>query len=223
MKSYYQFIKEQNKTEISIQDVYDTLKDIFDKDDILSTDSVYENSKLIISVNKLYTSDQIIIFTKFIFDVDEQKKYLISNKFKYLYEINCQFQEVSFDNINDLKNKINDIIDNNKFGIDLKILSNFIKKPELDINQWFYKNKIEKISITGFKYEPPIKNIPCKELSFEFSMTVNEQDEITLSIKKTDVNNFEIIFDIFNKKIKINKNDLNSLIDIIGKTINKRY
>lgn len=226
MKSYKEFINEEHGTKISIQDVYNTIKEIFDKDDVLSTDSVYDSVdgdlRLIISVSKLYSSDQIVIYTKFLFKVDEQKKYLTSNTFKYLYEINCQFEEVSFDGINDLKNKITELINNDKFGDDIKKLSEFLKKPEHEINQWFYKNDIKDISVTGFKYDPEMKNVPCKELSFKFTMTINDQDDTEMTIRKIGINRFKLTFKMFNKSFSVEKSDLN-LVQIIGQTLRDKY
>jgi hypothetical protein len=226
MKSYNQFINEEHGTKISIQDVYDTIKEIFDKDDVLSTDSVYDSVdgdlRLIISVSKLYSSNQIVIYTKFLFKVDEQKKYLTSNTFKYLYEINCQFEEVSFDGINDLKNKITELINSDKFGDDVKKLSEFLKKPEHEINQWFYKNDIKDISVTGFKYDPEMKNVPCKELSFKFTMTINDQDDTEMTIQKIGINRFKLTFKMFNKSFSVEKSDLN-LVQIIGQTLRDKY
>ena len=177
MKSYIQFIKEQNENNISVQDIYNSLKEAFADDDVFSTDSVYENDtnglRLIISISKLFSKDQVIIYTKLIFNVDNNKTYLTNKSFKYLYEINCQFsEEVLFNDVEDFKNKMNEIISGNKFGNDLKILSEFLKKPEHMIDEWFYENKIKDISVTGFKYEPEMKNIPCESLSFKFEMTV---------------------------------------------------
>jgi len=227
MKSYTQFINEQNENKISIQNIYDSLKEIFEDDDVYNTDSVYEHGenglRLIISINKLYSKNEINIFTKLMFNVDEQKTHLTNNTFKYLYEINCQFEEVDFDDINDFKTNLNSIITNNKFGDDLKSLSEFIKSPELSINDWFYKNKIEKISITGFKFEPELKNVPCKDLSFTFSMTINEHDKIKLTIRKINVGKFKLTFDIFNKKYEIEKSNLRSLIQVVGDTIKSKY
>jgi hypothetical protein len=108
MKNYTQFIKEQNETKISIQDIYNSIKEIFAKDDVLSTDSVYEQGnnselRLIISINKLYTKNQLVIYTKLMFSTDNTKSFLTSNTFKYLYEINCDFKEETFNDINDFK------------------------------------------------------------------------------------------------------------------------
>jgi hypothetical protein len=228
MKSYNQFIKEQNENKISIQDIYKALKEIFANDDVFSTDSVYEQGegglKMIISITKLYSKDQVIIYTKLLFNVDNQRTYLINNNFKYLFEINCQFSpEETFNDINDFKNKIREIISNNKFGGDLKILSEFIKKPEHTINEWFYKNKIKDISITGFKYEPDMKNVPCKNLDFTFVMTVNDQDEVKLTVKKLGVGKFKLTFNIFDKDSEVEKPNITTLIQTIGETLRDNY
>jgi hypothetical protein len=226
MKSYIQFLKEQNSA-ITIQNIYDALKEIFENEDVFSTDSVFEhnndNLRLIISINKIYSQNEINIFTKLMFDVNDEKNSLISNKFKYLYEINCQFKEISFENLSDFKNKIINIITNNIFGNDLKTLSELIKKPEHIINEWFYKKNIKNLSVTGFKFDPDMKNIPCKELSFNFTMTINQKDDITLNIRKMDVDKFKLTFNIFNKNIIINKNDISNIEVIIGETLKNNY
>ena len=154
---------------------------------------------------------------------EDNKTYLTSNTFKYLYEINCQFEEESFTDTNDLTTKITDIITQNKFGENLKKLSDFIKKPEHDINEWFYKNKIKDISVTGFKFDPEMKNIPCKNLTFTFTMTVNEQDDVELIIKKLSVGRFKFTFKIFDKSFDIDKPSLTTLIETIGETLKDKY
>lgn len=228
MKTYIQFIKEENQNRISIQEIYNGLKEIFANDDVFSTDSVYEQDggqlRLIISISKLFTKDQVIIYTKFIFNVDDKKSYLTSNTFKYLYEINCQFSnDILFNDIQDFKTKIGDIINNNRFGQDLKILSEFIKKPEHTIDEWFYDNKIRNISVTGFKYEPDMKNIPCEKLDFKFEITINDQDKIELVLKKNGPNKFKYEFMIFDKRNMVEKPNIETLIQTIGETIRDSY
>lgn len=226
-------LNEQNDIKISIQDIYNTIKDVFKNDDVLSTDSVYQTGDngmmLIISINKLFSSDQVIIYTKLLFHVDNQKMYLTRNAFEYLYTLpnpNSQditsYREINITDTEDLKNKLNDIISNNKFGDDIKILSELIKKPEHMINDWFYKNNIQDISITGFKFEPKIKTLPSKSLYFEFSITINEKDEMTLTIRKTSNTNFRLSFDMFGKTEDIDKPNLQSLIQTIGETIKNK-
>ena len=234
MKSYIEFIKEQNENKISIQDVYNTMKDIFKSDDVLSTDSVYQDADnglmLIISINKLLSSDQAVIYTKILFHVDIQKMYVTRNAFEYLYTLPnpnskdiTSYREVQITDINDFKTKLSDIIKNNDFADDIKILSELIKQPENLINDWFYKNDIKDISITGFKYEPKMKTTPSKSLFFEFDITTNDKDNFTLTIRKTGENNFKLSFDIFGKKEDkdINNLTLDTIIKIIGETIKK--
>lgn len=228
MKTYIQFIKEENGNATSIQEIYNGLKEVFTNDDVFSTDSVYERIdnqlRLIISISKLFTKDQVIIYTKFIFNVDDKKSYLTSNTFKYLYEINCQYSnDIQFNDIQDFKTKIGDIINNNRFGQDLKILSEFIKKPEHTIDEWFYDNKIRNISVTGFKYEPDMKNIPCEKLDFTFEITINDQDKIELVLKKNGPNKFKYEFVIFDKRNVIEKPNIETLIQTIGETIRDSY
>jgi len=231
MKSYIEFINEQNESKISIKDIYNTLKQIFVSDDVLSTDSVYEKTDdgdllLIISINKLYSPNQIVIYTKLTFHVDKQKTHLVRNSFEYLYTLpnpnskdNTAYREEQITDINDFKYKLTNIISNNQFGEDIKELSKLIKSPEHSINEWFYKNGIKNISVTGFKFDPEMKTMPSKSLYFEFTITLNEKDEVTLNIRRTNEKTFKLSFDILGERTDLNRSNLNNLEEIIGKTI----
>lgn len=213
---------------ISIRDIESAIKEVMTGSEIQFSDSVYERKdgklRLIIFFNKLFTETNVILYTKLLFEVDKEKEYLEPNKsdqnfFKYLYDINCQYNMKIIDDINDFKNQWKKIITENDFGPNLKVLSEFIKQPSFLVNEWFNKNNIKDISLTGFKYEPKMKIMPCKILSFHFVLNVNTSEEVELFIKKEDKNDFVYSFTINGETKDIEKSDLITLVQTIGETL----
>lgn len=217
---------------ISIRDIETAIKEVMNGSEIQFTDSVYEEKngklRLIIFFNKLFTENNVVLYTKLLFDVDKNKEYLLENNnsqnfFKYLYDINCQYVMKIIDDINDFKNIWYKIINENNFGPNLKVLSEFIKKPSFVVNEWFNKNDIKDISMTGFKYEPKMKIMPCKILSFHFVLNVNNSDDVELFIKKEGKNDFIYSFNINGKKIDVEKSNLSTLVQTIGETLKNEF
>jgi len=179
---------------IRIAEIEQSFKDIFEKEEglVQSVDTVYELStdeefyKLVISIHGLSVEDTLIIHTKFIFKVDTDKKNLIDNSFIYLYDINCNYHKVDFNNITDLKNKIEDIIESNDFGEDIQILSDFIEAPAMFLNYYMRRAKITEYSIFDVKYEPKFKTTPCDKTTFDFEVDVNNNYKFNVSIYKID-------------------------------------
>jgi hypothetical protein len=99
---------------IRIAELEQTFKDIFDEEGglVQSIETTYEKSlsgdfyKLVISIHGLSIGDTLIIHTKFIFKTDLEKRKLLDNSFIYLYDINCNYRKVDFNNVVDMKNKI---------------------------------------------------------------------------------------------------------------------
>lgn len=179
---------------IRIAEIEQTFKDIFDEEEglVQSVDTVYELSKdeqfykLVISIHGLSVEDTLIIHTKFIFKVDTEKRNLIDNSFIYLHDINCKYHKVDFNNIVDMKNKIEDIIESNDFGEDIQILSDFIEAPAMFLNYYMRRAKITEYSIFDVKYEPKFKTTPCDKTTFDFEIDVNNNYKFELSIYKID-------------------------------------
>lgn len=179
---------------IRISEIEQAFKEIFEEEEgkVTSVESVYEESdneefyKLVISIHGLSAQDTFIIHTKFIFKTDKEKKNVIEESFIYLYDINCIYHQVKFNNILDMKKKIEDIIDSNDFGDDLRILSDFIGAPSMFLNYYLKRNKITDYSIYDVIYEPKFKTQPCDETTFDFEINVNNNYKINLSIQKTN-------------------------------------
>ena len=184
---------------IKISEVEQLFRDIFDEEKgvVKSVDTVYETPekgdflRLVISIHGLSTEDTSIIHTKFIFKVDKDKRYLVEDTFIYLYDINCVYHRIEFNNIVDMKKKIEDIIESKNFGEDLQILSDFIEAPAMFLNYYMRRAKITDYSVFEVEYEPKFKTTPCDKTTFDFKININNNYHIYLSIRKIDKNKEE--------------------------------
>lgn len=182
---------------IKISEVEDIFKEIFDEENglVRSIETVYEDPdngeflKLIISIHGLSTDDVSIIHTKFIFKVDLHKRKLINDTFIYLYDINCNYHKIEFNSILDMKKKIMDIIESNDFGEDMQILSDFIEAPAMFLNYYMRKENITEYSIFDVEYQPRFKTTPCDRTTFDFTININNNYKMHLSIRKIDKDN----------------------------------
>jgi hypothetical protein len=185
--------------DIKISEIQEVFKDLFDDEEGVanSVETVFELSsdekfyKMVISIQGLETEDVSIIHTKFIFKVDLDKKNIIENSFIYLYDINCVYHKMEFDNPIDLKTKIEDIIDSNNFGQDMQILSDFIEAPSMFLNYYMRRAKITDYSVFEVEYQPKFKTQPCDETTFDFKININDNYDMELSISKVDRANEE--------------------------------
>ncbi len=216
--------------DISIQDIDKSIREILNlrKNQY---DFIYEKIdkgyRLVIDIRNLFYEKVNIIYTKFIFEVDNEKIYLLNDGsnghiFKYLFDINCNYNQLYFDGIYDFEKLLKGILLKNKFGNNLKKLSEFIRNPGSLINDWFSKNNINNLSVYNVKMEENYNIMPCKSLFFEFTINLNNQIDIKLIIEK-DNNEFIYRFKIYDKTTNVRKNNLNDLVETIGYTISKKY
>lgn len=209
---------------ITIEDISNSIKEIFKDAEILSTDTIYEkiddseNLKLIVFFNKM-VDKTLVIYTKFIFIVNKEKTQLVNNSFSYLYDVNCVYHKKNFEDIEDFKKNAKNIFDNKEFGINTKVLSQFVENPAFLINDWFEKNDVTNLSVFSVTYSPKIHVMPCKSLFFSFNININNTNDVELIIRKENSNQFNFSFRIFDKTISINKNDLNTLVETVGDTL----
>ena len=214
--------------DIIISDLVDAINSSFDSTKVLSVDSVYEKIddsnelKLIIFLNRVLYNDINIIYTKLIFVVDGGKYKLTKKYFTYLYDINCEYIRVDFEDLEDFKSKIQDVFKENKFGDNIKILSKFIRSPAVLVNEWLSENDISDISVTGFKYEPKIKIMPCKSLFFSFGINLSNDQSIELEITKEKEKFYIFKFKILDKYVTVEQENLNNLVQVIGETLKNK-
>ena len=179
---------------IKISEVEEVFNELFSEEEgnVTSVDTVYEtpNSndflKLVISIHGLRSEDMSIIHTKFIFKTDINKRELVDDSFIYLYDINCVYHKIDFDNVIDMKQQIEDIIKSNDFGEDLQILSDFIQAPAMFLNYYMRREEITDWSIFDVEYQPKFKTTPCDKTTFDFKINVNNNYDMELSIQKIE-------------------------------------
>lgn len=179
---------------IRIAEVEQAFKDIFQEEDGMaqSLETVYELSddekfyRLVITIHGLSVEETMIIHTKFIFKTDLEKRLLIDKSFTYLYDINCIYHKMDFQNVIDMKNKIENIVEQNNFGDDIKILSDFIEAPAMFLNYYMRRAEITEYSVFDVKYEPKFKTQPCDSTTFDFEININNNYKFDVSIYKVD-------------------------------------
>jgi hypothetical protein len=195
--------------DIKISEIEQIFKEVFDEEEgvVSSVETIYEKPeegdflKLVITIHGLATEDTSIIHTKFIFKTDTGKKNLLENNFIYLFDINCIYHKIEFENLLDLKNKIEMVIESNDFGEDLQILSDFIEAPAMFLNYYMRRANITDYSIFDVEYQPKFKTQPCDRTTFDFKFNINNNYNVELSIRKTEKNEEED-FDIYKFQFK---------------------
>lgn len=215
---------------ISIDEINKNIKKVLGDSLVLNTSSVYEkndddsdNLKLVIFFNKLFYKSTSVLYTKLIFLVDSDKKYLSNSSFMYLYDINCIYKSIEFEDLPDFNKKLSSIFKREKFGKNILMLSEFIKSPALLINNYFRDNKITHISVTGLNYDPKVNIVPCKSLFFSFNINLNNNETVELTITKEREGKFIYNFKIYDKTVTVEKNNLFSLVDVIGETLKNSF
>lgn len=210
---------------ITIEEISDSIKKIFDESKLTSIDTIYEkieNSdelKLIIFFHNIFYDNTNIIYSKIIFITDKDKMYLSNNNFVYLYDINCEYKRVDFDDIKDFEIKIKRVFDKKMFGDNIKILSDFMKNPTTRVNKWLSDNNITDKSVFGFKYEPKITIMPCKSLFFNFVINLDDKFDINLVVLKENTNKYKLTFKVNDKEKEVEIDNLNIMVQEIGKFI----
>ena len=213
-----------------ISTIEQVFKEIFDEEKglVKSVESVYEKSedgdylKLVISIHNIKTDISTIIHTKFIFKTDLEKINILENSFVYLYDINCRYRKVDFNDESSLKESIDDIISSTDFGKDIKILSDFIEAPSMFLNYYFKKSNITNYSVFDVQYEPKFKVQPCDKTTFDFKVNVNNSYDIEISISKIEDDekiNYKVYTKFLDDYIIEEINTLNNVQNIIGSNI----
>jgi hypothetical protein len=225
MKTFEQFIREQKEYIVSLLDVENVIKNVFDDTKVSSVSTLYEKDektgelKLILTINNLFFEKTDILHTKFVFLVDDDKTKLLKNKFYYLYDINCDYKEVKFDDINDLENKLNEIINDRDFGQDIKDLSDINVTISGDVNEWLKENDVVDISIYSITYTPIVDNMPCESLSFKFEINVDDERVIELRLRKIKENDYKFTFKEGEWFHDVTVTDVKAMVQIIGETL----
>lgn len=199
------------------------IKDIFSNAKMKKFKDVLEKDangwNWILSFHNLETIEAMVVHTKFIFKLTEDKQNIRKNEFLYLKDMDCLYKIVSFKDLEDLRNQISEILSQDLFGENMLAVSQFMISPAMTMNQFFYDKKIQGYSIYDFQYEPKIAIVPCQELKLEFKFNVNNIDDVDMVIEKIKDENFKITFyhnqeenEVFTKSLKNLKNEVGTYI-----------
>lgn len=215
---------------IELSRIDDIFKKVFGDKNLSSIDITYEHIdnndeelKLVIIMKKLYSlEDSPIIYSKFIFVCNSEKTNITRDSFLYLYDINCKYKMVFFDDEFDLEKKLKNIVEKKIFGKNIIILSDFIKHPSFSINEWLKENKVDDISVINVVYDPKVSILPCKSLFFSFQIELSNQQKIVFNLTKEGKNEYRFDFKINNEHVMIMRNNLNYMISTIGEIIKNK-
>jgi len=204
-----------------IENLDKTIKETFEEKLVTNVETVWELSKdekfykLVISLHGVDSEETIIVHTKFIFKFDLDKRETIENSFIYLYDINCQYKSIEFDD-NNLKDKLLDIFYSNKFGTDIRALSDFLSNPVEELNAELNRLDIDKFSVFEVKYNPKYKIVPCKLISFDFDININNIYTFKTTINKVDKQDYRVATQMkeFNEEDEIA--NLENIVDVIS-------
>lgn len=215
----------ENNSIISLIDLENLIGKVFTDTKIQSIKTLYEKTddglKFVISINNLFSGKSNILHTKFIFYTDDKKTKLINNSFKYLYDINCDYKDVQFDDIIQLEEVINNIIENKEFGYDIINISNIYVTMATDINKSLKNSDIANTSVYNVEYTPLVDIIPCQSFSFNFKLNINDTIEIKLNIKKVSKSEYKYSFKNNDWFEDITKSDIKGTIDTIIEVLKK--
>ena len=223
---FEEFLKiNENSSIISLIDVENIIQKVFDESKVHSVKSVYEKNgddlNLVISINNLFFEECNILHIKFMFHVDNEISKLLTNKFKYLYDINCQYNDVLFDDILQLENKLHNIIVDKNFGETLIDISNIYITLATDINNKLKDDGMSEISIYNVDYSPLTDIVPCDSFSFNFKININNTEELKMNIKKYSSNEFIYTFTHKDWNEEIIKSDIKGTVDTVVAVLKK--
>lgn len=173
----------------------------------------------VLSFHDMRNKNSIVIHTKFIFKLSDDKQTLRKNEFLYLKDINCLYEIIRFDNLGELEAVINEILTQNMFGKDIVTLSEFIIEPERLINNIFADEKVIGYTVFDFEYYPSQTIRKCQDTVFEFNFNVNNNQDVKLFIIKEDKYKFK--FEYGGKVYTTITDDLSNIPNTIALFVKK--
>jgi hypothetical protein len=213
---------------LTIEDITNTVLEVLGETKLKSLDHVYEKHgdqlKLIMSFHNLNLIHDVLIHTKLIFNVDDEKIYLSHNQLTYLYDLNCSYKMLMFEDDEDLKEQLTEIFFDFLFGEDISQLSTFIASPSRMVNEYLNSIDFNKTSVLTVDYQPKFNIVECSSYTADFNIEMINDYKFDLSIKKVEDSHYEFTFKINDKYIKKETNTLvNSIPAIIGEMIKTNF
>jgi hypothetical protein len=208
-------------------DVQERINIIFDTSRIQKMDTVLEKDKngwnWILTFHRIETETTKILHTKFIFKLDEDKKKLRASHFLYLFDLNCKYHVIRFNDLTDMDTKIRRILlqPNQYFGHNLQALNDFIVSPAQAVNNYLYKKNVTDLSIFAFDYAPEEVIVPCQKLELPFKFNIDNRYDVMLVIKKVKDEKFNLTFDYQSETETVALDDLTNLVGAVGEYIKR--
>lgn len=175
-----------------IENVKNCILEVLGETKLKSLDHVYEQKgnqlKLIISIHNLNLIHDILIHTKLIFNVNEDKTEIEGNTLSYLYDLNCKYRLMKFDDEDSLKEILIDIFFDFKFGEDIKNLSTFLKSPARMVNEYLHLSDFKDNSVLTIDYQPRFNITKCSDYIMFFKVNMINDYEFDFNIKKEELN-----------------------------------
>jgi len=212
---------------MTFKEASERMLDFFKDSQVVKTSAVWEKFdddngfKWVLVLHNLNWGDAIVIHTKFILKTDKDKKELLKQQFSYLYDMNCQYRFVDFDSLDDMAAKLTSIITENKFGANVKNLSQFLVNPTMTLNEELLNKKIENCTIFDFEYDPHYSIMPCKLINFDFKFDVNNTYDVSLNLKKEEGEEFVYRFQLDEKFDEVRIKDLQNIPGVIAEYLKK--
>jgi hypothetical protein len=226
--TYNDFLKinEKKSINISLIDIEKILLNIFNDSVVSSVNTLYEKDKkggylLIVTINNIFYNKTDILHTKLIFNVDKDKTKITDNYLFYLYDLNCNFKRIDFNDIFELENKLKEVLNKRIIGKDLKKLSDLNITLTIDTNKLLEEKDMNNISIYSITYSPIVNHIPCESLFFKFEINIKDIKTIDMNIRKIDKNDFKITFQNNDDFTEFNISDLSYLSNTICEMLKK--
>mgnify|MGYP003339653746 FL=1 len=132
----------------------------------------------------------------------------------WLYDIDCQYRSEEFeeDNEESLKQNLKSVIDENNFGEDIKMLSDFLNTPARHINEYLQREQnVDDFSVHDVEYEPKFKIQPCEYVTFDFKVNVNNIYEMLVNINKEKDGTYKAIYKIGKEELV---NEFDQLVNL---------
>lgn len=137
----------------------------------------------VITFHELRTDSALICYTKFIFKLDKDKKYVRKTEFLYLRDLPNKYRIVKYNDLNDIKKILDDILTQNMFGEYTTEISEFLSEPERHINNYFSSKEIFEYSVFDFQYIPNEKD---KSFVMYFKMNINNNIDVDVKLTISD-------------------------------------
>lgn len=190
----------------TIEDITNSILEVLGETKLKSLDHVYEKHgdqlKLIISLHNLNLMHNILMHTKLIFNVDQDKIYLTHNQFTYLFDLNCEYRLNMFKDLEQFKYLLNQVFFDFKFGQDIKEYSKFLLSPSRMVNEYLNSINYNNYSVLYVDYQPKFNITECSNFVANFEISLIDDYKIDLGIKKINNTLYSFTFKINGKYIE---------------------